>query len=179
MSDRAAASPQYLPFRSLSVLSSKTSLKKTLRTTPEGKMVAQARVVFRVEPENPDLQQAMRDISYGTAMQAADVATLTAALHNILDLLISAMKESSSTGSAFLSCFKNKVNWPAMVGKFNSPKRCLNLAICLPADFLAAVIVTRCEAIIRYCLGEGDMQHVQRSLGTLRLFKVSFFLHCR
>jgi hypothetical protein len=80
-------------------------------------MVTQSRVAFRVEPAEPDLEQALQDMSYGVAMQQADVTTIEAALQNILDLLIPALKSMAPDSPAFLSCFKNNTNWPAVIGK--------------------------------------------------------------
>jgi hypothetical protein len=43
-----------------------------------------------------------------------------------------------------------------------------------PADLRRAGIMRRCETVVRYCLGHGGMDQVQKSLGTLRFMKVSF-----
>lgn len=88
-------------------------------------MVSESRVVFRLEPETPMLQQALRDINYGTGMEEADIATIRAALQNILDMLISALKRTSPNGSAFLSCFKSDVNWPIVLSKTTLDRRWL------------------------------------------------------
>ena len=80
-------------------------------------MVTPSRVAFRVEPAEPNLEQALQDMSYGAAMQETDVVTIEAALQNILDLLIPALKSASPNSSAFLSCFKNNTSWPAVIGK--------------------------------------------------------------
>jgi hypothetical protein len=80
-------------------------------------MVTQPRVAFRVEPAEKDLEQALQDMSYGAAMQEADVTTIEAALQNILDLLMPALKSASPNSSTFLSCFKSNTNWSAVIGK--------------------------------------------------------------
>lgn len=84
-------------------------------------MDPQPRVIFRVEPETPLLQQALRDINYGTAMQEQDVATIMAALQNILDLFMSALKSAAADDLPFVSCFKNSANWRAVIGESDLP----------------------------------------------------------
>jgi hypothetical protein len=82
-------------------------------------MVVQSSVAFRVEPAEPNLEQALQDTSYGIAMQEAEVATVETALQNILDLFISAVKTISPNSSIFQGCFKSDANWPAVIGKSN------------------------------------------------------------
>lgn len=79
-------------------------------------MVVQPCVVFRVEPAKPDFQQALQDIEYGNAMEEADMSVVQRALRNILDFFISALKETSRDGSAFMRCFKSTKSWPVVVG---------------------------------------------------------------
>jgi hypothetical protein len=92
-------------------------LEKTVRSVPKDEMLTQPRAVFRVEPEKPVFQQAVQDIDYGIPMEEADVATIQAALQNILDLFIPALKKTSGDGQPFLSCFKNKANFPIVIGE--------------------------------------------------------------
>lgn len=76
----------------------------------------QPRIVFRVEPEKPVILQALRNISYGHAMQESEIAVIRASLQNILDLIMPALKLATPNGSAFLSCFKSSTNWPVVIG---------------------------------------------------------------
>ena len=139
-------------------------------------MVKQPRVVFRVEPAEPNFQQALRDIGYGTAMGEIDVTVVKSALRSILEFLISAVKETSCDSSAFLSCFKNERSWPVVVGKFKSPCRRSSLTAWSLTDLWSTVIINRCEAIIRYCLEQEDAEYVRNSLGTLRFIKASLMV---
>lgn len=50
-------------------------------------------------------------------MEEADVAHVQRSLENILEFLVSALKQTSRDGVAFLSCFKNRASWPVVVGK--------------------------------------------------------------
>jgi hypothetical protein len=136
-------------------------------------MVAHPRVVFRVEPAEPNFMQALRDIEYGTAMEDADVVVAKTALRNILEFLVSAVKETSRDSSAFLSCFKNETSWPIVVGESKSFCGLSSLDVEPLADVWPIVVVNRCEAIIRYCLGQEDAEYVRASLGTLRFIKAS------
>ncbi len=93
-------------------------------------MAADPKVVFRVEPSKPDLQQALRNVEYGTAMQEVDIATVRLALQNILDLFIPALQGTLPNGSTFLRCFKNKANW---------------LAVLCESSLLCKLVRSRCQ----------------------------------
>lgn len=81
-------------------------LEHRVFSTSENIMADQAQVVFR-------------DMSYGNAMADTDTETIRAALQNILNLVIPALKEASPNRTAFLSCFRTKANWPVVIGRFS------------------------------------------------------------
>jgi hypothetical protein len=80
-------------------------------------MASLPRVVYRVEPEEPDLVPALRNVEYGAPMDEDDIAKVKSCLGNILDLLLGAAEEEYRHSENFLTCFKSDVNWDLTHGE--------------------------------------------------------------
>ena len=101
------------------------------------------------------------------------MAVVERALRNILDFFISALKETSREGSAFMGCFKSATSWPVVFGKSDRRRSLSYPSFKSWSDSWPIVVMRRCEAIIRYCLGREDTEYVRSSLGTVRFVKVT------